>query len=465
MDKIEEPAREGFLYFLWVERQFAPNTLRTIDGRTVEIIEKGERNYDAGPDFLNALIRLDSQLVRGDVEIHPIAGDWYAHGHHRDARYNNVILHLVTLDCPPAFRTIRANGTCVPTLNLDEFLEKSAEELELETEVSSPSETQCTLSLQDEETVRGVVEKSGNQRFRIKSSRFSERRASESWDQLMYQALFESLGYSKNQIPFRQLAAALPVERLWSFIWNDPPETAQQKCEAYLFGTAGLLPSQRREKDELRSPQTRAYIDLLETLWNHFSLRTKLDVQKPEAWQFFRLRPVNFPTRRIAAAAALTYRFMNDGFIGTFEKIVLDASLFPNRITSELEAVLTLSDEQFWSTHFDFYDPETNIIKALPVLGKERARDMVINVVLPALNAYGHEANDERLINAVLSIYARYPLASSNDITRKMCQRLFAKSSMPALINGARMQQGLLHLYKQVCNSGCVCRTCLDAFK
>ncbi len=465
MDKIEEPAREGFLYYLWVERQFAPNTLRTIDGRPVDIIEKGERNYDAGPDFLNALVRLDSQLQRGDVEIHPIAGDWYAHGHHRDARYNNVILHLVTLDCPQAFRTIRANGTLVPTLNLDEFLEKSAEELEIETDVSNNTETFCSLAKEGRETIRHVVEKAGKQRFRIKSSRFSERRASDSWDQLVYQALLESLGYSKNQIPFRQLAAVLPAEQLWNFIWNDPPETAQKKCEAYLFGAAGLLPSQRREKDELRSPATQAYIEELESLWANFSMRTKLDVQKPEAWQFFRLRPVNFPTRRIAAAAALAFRFMNDGFIGTFERIVLDASLVPNRIFAELEAALTLSEEQFWSTHFDFYDSETASLKPMHVLGKERARDMVINVVLPALNAYGHETADARLTNAVLSVYARYPAASSNDITRGMCRRLFATRSMPSVINGARLQQGLLHLYKQVCNSGCVCRTCLDKFK
>lgn len=464
MDKIEEPAREGFLYHLWVERQFAPRALVTIDGRAVDILEKGERNYDAGPDFLNALLRIDSELQRGDVEIHPIAGDWYAHGHHRDARYNNVILHVVTLDCPKAFRTIRANGTLVPTLNLDEFLEKSAEELEIETDIQTTSEMHCTLSRQDQESIRVIVEKSGEQRFRIKSSRFSERRVSESWDQLLYQAFLESLGYSKNQIPFRQLAASLPVETLWNYIWNDPPERAQQKCEAYLFGAAGLLPSQRRESEAGLSSSTRSYIGEVEKLWLDFPLRPKLNIQKPEAWQFFRLRPVNFPTRRIAAAAALAHRFMEEGFVGAFEKIALDIGLMPQGITSELEALLTLSGNGFWSTHYDFVDHELPNAKSMLLLGKERARDMVINVVLPALKAYALEASDGRLETAVHAIYARYPAASSNELTRRMCRRLFDTPQMTSVINGARMQQGLLHLYKQMCANNTVCRVCLDKF-
>ena len=123
MDKIKAPAREGFLYHLWLDRRFDGVDLQTLDGHSIEIVEKGVRNYDAGPDFLNALLRFGEQLERGDVEIHPLAGDWYAHGHHRDPRYNNVILHLVTMDCPASFRTIRQDGALIPTLNLDDYLE------------------------------------------------------------------------------------------------------------------------------------------------------------------------------------------------------------------------------------------------------------------------------------------------------------------------------------------------------
>lgn len=462
MNKIKAPAREGFLYHLWLDRQFDGINLHTIENQPVEIVEKGIRNYDAGPDFLNALLRFGEKLERGDVEIHPIAGDWYAHGHHRDPRYNNVILHLVTMDCPGSFRTIRQDGALIPTLNLDSFLEKTAEELEVETTVEKEPVRSCALSQKDSLLIQHILEKAGDHRYAIKKNRFAEQRQLYSWDQLIYQAVLEALGYAKNQIPFRQLADALPIETLWSFIWNDPPEQAQTKCEAYLFGAAGLLPSQQHGENVL-SPVVRAYTNTLEAYWLDFPLRPKIDVLKPGVWQFFRLRPVNFPTRRVASAAVLCVRFMNDGFVRTLERIVSDLENSPHKIYKEFEHRFTVTSHNFWSNHFSFEESRAEFSgkKEACLLGTERARNIVINVVLPGLSAYAKEIDDFRLHNILQEIYNNYPLANDNELTRSMHQQLFGVSKRSDIVSSARLQQGLIHIKKEMCEPH-ECSICIE---
>ncbi|MBN1464708.1 DUF2851 family protein [candidate division KSB1 bacterium] len=463
MNKIEEPAREGFLYHLWLDRQLTVN-LRTIDGRALEILEKGVRNYDAGPDFLDALIRIDSQLERGDIEIHPIAGDWYAHGHHRDPRYNNVILHLVTMECPPTFRTIRQDAALIPTLNLDTYLEKTAEELEVEMNVSAQP-FDCALAREDKSAIRQLIERAGDARFAIKKARFRERRQNEPWNQLLYQSILEALGYSKNQIPFRRLAEIVPIESLWSCIWNDPPDCAQLKCEAYLFGAAGLLPSQQNPRETALAPVVRRYAEELTSAWQQFPLKKKIDSLKPGSWQFFRLRPSNFPTRRIAAAATIVVRFSTDGFIGTFEKAIADVLQKPHKIYRELERLFIIPGHDFWSYHFSFDEAKSIMARGKDncLLGEERSRDIIVNVALPALAAYAEEAHDFKLKNVILETYNSYPLLTENDLTRHMCEQIFSTPRRPDIISGARMQQGLIHLKKEMCRPE-QCDICIHNF-
>jgi hypothetical protein len=461
MSKIEEPAREGFLYHLWLDRTFETVSLKTIDGRPVKILEKGGRNYDAGPDFLSALVRINAELLRGDVEIHSIAGDWYSHGHHNDPRYNDVVLHIVTMDCPSSFRTICQNGSAIPTLNLDSFLEKSAEELEIDVQIKPAPSTSCALSRQTNDIIHRVVEQFGDKRLSLKADRFFERRISDSWDQLFYASLLEALGYSKNQIPFRQLAEIMPVEMLWRFVWNDPQHSAQKKCEALLFGAAGLLPSQSVSKGDILDSESRRYVNELEDFWASFPFRHKVDVLKPGSWQFFRLRPANFPTRRIIAAASFVVRFMQDGFVGTIEKVFANFQQKRQLAIRELENLFILPTHEFWSERFSFEDKTSApAAKKAHILGAERARDIVVNVALPALTAYAVEIDDARLKITVSEIYNSYPLLRENEITRQMNELLFCAAKNSTIISSARMQQGLIYLSKQMCGSG-ECNACL----
>lgn len=86
--------KEDFIYYLW-ENRLLSKDLMTVDGETVYVISVGVRNYDSGPDFLDARIRIGKTLWVGHVEMHVNASDWFCHGHQNDDAYNNVILHVV----------------------------------------------------------------------------------------------------------------------------------------------------------------------------------------------------------------------------------------------------------------------------------------------------------------------------------------------------------------------------------
>ena len=73
---------------------FPLKELETTDGKYVEVIDPGLHNHNAGPDFFNAKVNIDRTLWVGNVEIHDKSSDWYLHGHDKDARYDNVILHV-----------------------------------------------------------------------------------------------------------------------------------------------------------------------------------------------------------------------------------------------------------------------------------------------------------------------------------------------------------------------------------
>ena len=80
--------------YLWKQRMMGRKCL-TVRGDDVEIIYAGIHNRDAGPDFLNARLRINGREWIGNVEIHVKASDWRRHGHDADPAYGNVILHVV----------------------------------------------------------------------------------------------------------------------------------------------------------------------------------------------------------------------------------------------------------------------------------------------------------------------------------------------------------------------------------
>ena len=104
---------EELLHYTWRHRLLPIGDLYTTDGRLVEVIDPGLHNRNAGPDFFNAKVRVGGTLWVGNVELHLRSADWYAHGHDRNAQYNNVVLHVV---CDADCEVLTEDGRYLPQL-------------------------------------------------------------------------------------------------------------------------------------------------------------------------------------------------------------------------------------------------------------------------------------------------------------------------------------------------------------
>src|SRR5438552_10365483 len=92
-----------------------------MDGRSVQVLHPGFWNHEAGPDFRGALLRFgDDAACEGDVEVDLRSAGWRDHGHHKNANFQNVKLHVVWDRDEPAQ---------IPTLVLKELLDAPLPEL------------------------------------------------------------------------------------------------------------------------------------------------------------------------------------------------------------------------------------------------------------------------------------------------------------------------------------------------
>jgi hypothetical protein len=117
---------------------------------------------------------------------------------------------------------------------------------------------------------------------------------------------------------------------------------------------------------------------------------------------------------------------------------------------SLLEEALMVSPDNYWSRYLDFGIPSLGVAPAL--LGKERAADIIVNLVLPFFYVKRPAEHGEK----ALSIYRDYRASAENTLVKHMRQQLGITRHHA---NTARRQQGLIHIYKTYCLEGS-CRRC-----
>lgn len=450
------PIVEELIFQLWEHGYFTTLALTTDDRRVIQIISLGQKNLDSGPDFKDITIKIDEQIYQGDLEIHRSENDWYLHGHHHDSAYNNVILHLVIGTKSSDQQIIRLNQQQVLAQVFVDISERQMQYLTKKYNLSIPKlspSIKCKLIDYD---LLAIIEQAALTRLTLKAERFKEDRQQNSWNQIIYMGLMEALGYSKNQRPFRKLSQLLPIEVLFRNI-QDLNESSIIKIQALLFGVAGLLPSQD-PKLSIKDEESIHYISTVEQLWKEIKSSIGITPMNKEEWQFFRLRPSNFPTRRLAGASYILARFVKLGLLETFLKIFYGLKNRPDQIINELEKLFVCKTEGYWANHYLF--EESKILRTQSTLiGQDRARDITVNIVLPSILAYAEEIEDSQLKITLLQVYRQYPKLASNQIINNMKKLIRVN-----FINTASRQQGLIHLYQMYCRNK-ECNRCLEFVK
>jgi len=114
-----------------------------------------------------------------------------------------------------------------------------------------------------------------------------------------------------------------------------------------------------------------------------------------------------------------------------------------------LEAGLVVTSNSYWGTHFDLGSGIR--IDNSPLLGKGRAADIVVNVLLPFIFAWGRLNSHPELEQKSHGLYQSYPRLAVNAVEQHMIRQLGLNGS---LVNSARRQQGLIHVYNTLCTQG-----------
>jgi hypothetical protein len=356
--------KEHLLHFIWQNKLFNTKDLRTATGSALQVIDFGKYNKDGGPDFHNAKIKIDEVTWIGNIELHIHASDWKMHGHHRDKKYNSVILHVVYFnDVPGTIPTLELNGRISPIL-----LEK------YEGMMLSRKELICSEMLDSVDTFtaenwkeRMVIERLERKSREILQSLNSN---SNDWEQTCYQLLAKYFGSHINKEAFEMLAQFLPYKIILKHRDN------AFQLEALLFGTAGFLENDFEEQ----------YPAELKREYHFLKHKYQLKSLQEHQWQFLRMRPVSFPTIRIAWFAQLLKK------MPLFNKLL---STDPGILLKDVEA------SSYWTTHYLFDKPCNFQAK---VLGNDFHAVLVVNVFAPLLYSYAKFSGDDKFMDRAFSL-------------------------------------------------------------
>lgn len=418
--------------------------LATEGSESIKIIYPGRANDDRGADFRDAVITTSGGLIKGDIEVHVKSSGWRTHRHHQDPAYNRVILHVVMWHDTEAATNLQ-NGKSIPTLVLDKYMRSPISQLFNEGYPAVSLSMPCLKAAQHlvPATIAEFLDTVGEERFLAKADRFQVGLAQMEASQCLYQGIMEALGYSKNKLPFLELARRLPLQKLMTQNKISDEECLAQQ-QALLLGTAGLLPSQRpdwhQDKDE--------WIDKLERLW---ASSHQTEAMSLNTWHLFKVRPSNFPTRRIVAMSYLVLRYREKGIFEEMVNMVRETPI--NQGHHRLEERLAVTADGYWASHFDFGLDCGSQTPTL--LGSRRAADITVNVLLPFAFAWGKLTSQPELERKAFDLYRSYPKLVVNTVEKHMKKQLGLNSS---LVSSAQRQQGLIHIYNTLCTQGkCNC--------
>jgi hypothetical protein len=393
----------------WFNGEFG-RLFTTTDGQPAEIMSFGWWNRGAGPDFLDATVRLGDRELRGAIEIDTEARDWERHGHATNAHYDHVVLHVLLTPPSPHEKTFTRTSThrLVPQVIL------AAEERQLRPAAARGGRCAYPLSQMPLSDLTALIHAAARERAARKGQRLHTIAQLHGLDQMLFQELAAALGYSQNKLAMTVLAQRLPLRFL---------QAHAAGAEALLLGSAGFLEAKIYES---AADDTRAYLrQLWDTWWKH---RHDLSHLPHIPWTMTGTRPANHPQRRLAALSHLVtqWRAFRSAFDDSF---------------TTLKKFLTHLEHSYWSHHYTLTSARTARPQA--ILGTTRILDIIGNLCLP-----WHLLTHPDLWNQ----YVKLPAPLTNEKVNRAAVRLLGqRPDAPKLIKTYALQQGLIQLYEDFC--------------
>ncbi len=351
--------KEDLLHYLWKHKLFFSDAIKTSEGEVITIISIGTHNHNTGPDFFNAQLKIGTQLWAGNVEIHIKSSDWYVHNHENDSNYDNVILHVVW---EHDVEVHSSENIAIPTLELKEFVSKKLLQ-KYQKLFSKPHKwinCEQDISSVDSFVISNWLERLYFERLERKSVLITQllEKTNFDWEAILFRLLARNFGLKVNADPFFEMATSIDFSVVRKE-WNN-----QLNLESLFFGQLGIF---NKSTDN-------QYFNELNKEYNYQKKKYKLDMVLRNSVQYFRLRPMNFPTIRISQLASLY----------TIHQNVFSKLMFLETI-SEIYDLFEITTSEFWETHYTF---EKESPKRMKKLTKSFIDLLLINTIIPLKFVY-----------------------------------------------------------------------------
>jgi hypothetical protein len=368
------PLKEDFLHYLWRLKKINTHDLVTSDGRLINIIHFGTYNTDSGPDFFNAKIEIDGTVWAGNIEMHVFSSDWVRHKHQHDKAYENVILHVVYEHDLKNHDSLVQN---IPTIELKGKIPKSYLDTYLLLMQSSAT-IPCSNNIRyiDHHKIEFWKYALVIERLQSKSEHIDTiyNQCGQDWESTLYVLLARYFGTKVNTEPFEMVAKSLPL----SYIFKN--KNNRETIDALVFGQAGMLMADYKDD----------YFMELKKEYQHQQAKYMLTPINPVAWKFSKMRPINFPTVRLAQFSALLYKVS-----------YLFSQIKESDSPAEIKAILTSKPHEYWDDHYRFGVESIHINKRI---SDDFIDLLIINAVAPVLYFYGKVNNEERFIDKSIQL-------------------------------------------------------------
>ncbi|MBQ7444247.1 MAG: DUF2851 family protein [Bacteroidaceae bacterium] len=391
---------EELLHYVWQYRLLPPGPLTAADGRAVEVLDPGLHNHDAGPDFFNAKVRIGGLLWVGNVEIHVRSSEWQRHGHHLDAAYDSVVLHVAGHIDGEA---VTSRGRRLPQLQVSVPEAVRQRYGELSATQDYPRCWRIIRSL-PRLKVHAWLSALLFERLSERSDACLQRLrlTGGDWERTSFITVARAFGFGLNGDAFEAWARSLPLHAAAKH-----RDDAFQ-VEALFLGSAGLLEASALPPSASSAAAADTYLARLRREWAYlshkFSLTAPMD---PTLWRYLRLRPQSFPHLRIAQLAQLYHR-----------QTASLATLMEARSRAALHEAFATEPSPYWRDHYLFGLPSRPSRKSLSAASRDL---LIINAVCPLLFARSNTFGDEAPMERAIALLEELP-AEHNFITRQWHQ-------------------------------------------
>ncbi len=459
---------EKVIRCVWNDQLLKSDALETLAGNKIEVAFPGHWNFGSGPDFKNAVVTVDGQTLEGDVELHVYGEDWKAHGHSDNNEYDNVVLHVFMWKSRSRKKEANPPATFsrphIHELELKSFLKEGLLKLNEELDFDSyPLLNQFNkglchgpLSRLSHARFEELLNNAGDARVQVKMDRFHDRIIQNGYEQTFYEGVAEALGYPSNKQPFKTLAQSVPVADLDSLIPADgSPAERALPLQAILLGVSGLLESRIPPAKELEG-ESRLYVENLHRVWKQKGGRWRDRMMDPGDWKFGRMRPANFPYRRMAALSHLVLEHRSGGLFEDFIRFInpmvsiCETTGYNERTGKKAARFFYLETDDYWTRH---YTPGGKKLQGnQKLIGPDRAREIYINIAIPICLIYAR-ASRSKPLEAFLHRGFSTPSPHADNQWLRFMKRYILGDEQRLLnsLKSDRQTQGLMQVYQDFC--------------